>query len=296
MYINRNYTLKSPDVINAEEEKIKLQEHTKMLNEQRDKADLRRANYNKFLVESKDFLIVEAMDKMLLQCLPDLNPQLETVARNCCEIFVKEEGATNILRRCKSTLFLNEFCNIVEETYKSVIHGAADEKEDVFQIDNSTMKGYYDKLRTLNYEPMCNTIITRVAEAEKDFVASNIKDRAKLEDAAEKAKEKVDAIKAKDEDSEEKIKEEFAIMYKKDINNINNRRKNILESIISHMGEGIVKNDSLRGQFVQESGKLNANRIIDTAEVMYTFLEMVNTTGIKDVDASYIESVIKSIK
>ena len=296
MYINRNYTLKSPDVINAEEEKIKLQEHTKMLNEQRDKADLRRANYNKFLVESKDFLVVEAMNKMLLQCLPDLNPQLESVARNCCEIFVKEEGTNNILRRCKSTLFLNEFCNIVEEAYKSVIHGAADETEDVFQIDNSTMKGYYDKLRTLNYEPMCNTIITRVAEAEKDFVASNIKDKAKLEDAAEKAKEKVDAIKAKDENSEDKIKEEFAIMYKKDINRINNRSKNILESIISHMGEGIIKDDDLRGQFIQESGKLDTNRIINTAEVMYTFLEMVNTTGIKEVDATYIESVIKSIK
>lgn len=296
MYINRNYTLKSPDVINAEEEKIKLQEHTKMLNEQRDKADLRRANYNKFLVESKDFLVVEAMNKMLLQCLPDLNPQLESVARNCCEIFVKEEGTNNILRRCKSTLFLNEFCNIVEEAYKSVIHGAADETEDVFQIDNSTMKEYYDKLRTLNYEPMCNTIITRVAEAEKDFVASNIKDKAKLEDAAEKAKGKVDAIKAKDENSEDKIKEEFAIMYKKDINRINNRSKNILESIISHMGEGIIKDDDLRGQFIQESGKLDTNKIINTAEVMYTFLEMVNTTGIKEVDAAYIESVIKSIK
>lgn len=296
MYINLNYTLKSPDVINAEEEKIKLQEHAKMLNEQRDKADLRRANYNKFLVESKDFLVVEAMNKMLLQCLPDLNPQLESVARNCCEIFVKEEGTNNILRRCKSTLFLNEFCNIVEEAYKSVIHGAADETEDVFQIDNSTMKEYYNKLRTLNYEPMCNTIITRVAEAEKDFVASNIKDKAKLEDAAEKAKEKVDAIKAKDENSEDKIKEEFAIMYKKDINRINNRSKNILESIISHMGEGIIKDDDLRGQFIQESGKLDTNKIINTAEVMYTFLEMVNTTGIKEVDASYIESVIKSIK
>ena len=296
MYINRNYTLKSPDVINAEEEKIKLQEHTKMLNEQRDKADLRRANYNKFLVESKDFLVVEAMNKMLLQCLPDLNPQLESVARNCCETFVKEEGTNNILRRCKSTLFLNEFCNIVEEAYKSVIHGAADETEDVFQIDNSTMKEYYDKLRTLNYEPMCNTIITRVAEAEKDFVASNIKDKAKLEDAAEKAKEKVDAIKAKDENSEDKIKEEFAIMYKKDINRINNRSKNILESIISHMGEGIIKDDDLRGQFIQESGKLDTNKIINTSEVMYTFLEMVNTTGIKEVDAAYIESVIKSIK
>ena len=38
------------------------------------------------------------------------------------------------------------------------------------------------------------------------------------------------------------------------------------------------------------------NRIIDTSEVMYTFLEMVNTTRLREVNAEYLEGVLKSIK
>ena len=237
------------------------------------------------------------MNEMLLQCLPNnLDPQLKVVGKHCCENFVKEEGVNNILRNCKKTLFLNEFAIILEETHKKVVLGAADNKNDEFEIDNSTMKEYYDKLRGMNYEPMCKTIINRVADAEKDFVQSNIKDREQIESAAEKAKDKIDSIRTKDEDTAEDIKDEFTIMYKKEVNNIENRRRNILESIIRHMGKNIVSDDVSRNDFVQESGKLNMNKIIDTSEVMYTFLEMVNTTQLREVNAEYLEGVLKSIK
>ena len=191
MYFNRgnDYTLKN---VEAEEQKLSYQEHAKLVAEQRNRADRRRANYNKFLTESKEFLVSEAMNEMLLQCLPNnLDPQLKVVGKHCCENFVKEEGVNNILRNCKKTLFLNEFAIILEETYKKVVLGAADNKNDEFEIDNSTMKEYYDKLRGMNYEPMCKTIINRVADAEKDFVQSNIKDREQIESAAEKAKDKI---------------------------------------------------------------------------------------------------------
>ena len=222
MYFNRgnDYTLKN---VEAEEQKLSYQEHAKLVAEQRNRADRRRANYNKFLTESKEFLISEAMNKMLLQCLPNnLDPQLKVVGKHCCENFVKEEGINNILRNCKNTLFLNEFAIILEETHKKVVLGAADNKNDEFEIDNSTMKEYYDKLRGMNYEPMCKTIINRVADAEKDFVQSNIKDREQIESAAEKAKDKIDSIRTKDEDTAEDIKDEFTIMYKKEVNNIEN--------------------------------------------------------------------------
>lgn len=296
MYFNRgnDYTLKN---VEAEEQKLSYQEHAKLVAEQRNRADKRRANYNKFLTESKEFLVSEAMNEMLLQCLPNnLDPQLKVVGKHCCENFVKEEGVNNILRNCKKTLFLNEFAIILEETHKKVVLGAADNKNDEFEIDNSTMKEYYDKLRGMNYEPMCKTIIDRVADAEKDFVQSNIKDREQIESAAEKAKDKIDSIRTKDEDTAEDIKEEFTIMYKKEVNNIENRRRNILESIIRHMGKNIVSDDVSRNDFIQESGKLNMNRIIDTSEVMYTFLEMVNTTQLREVNAEYLEGVLKSIK
>lgn len=296
MYFNRgnDYTLKN---VEAEEQKLSFQEHAKLVAEQRDRADRRRANYNKFLTESKDFLVVEAMNRMLLQCLPDnLDPQLKAVGKNCCENFVKEEGVNNILHRCKKTLFLNEFAIILEDTHKKVVLGAADNKKDEFEIDNSTMDEYYNKLRGMNYEPMCKTIINRVADAEKDFVQSNIKDREQMESAAEKAKDKIDSIRTKNEDTAEDIKEEFTIMYKKEVNGIENRRRNILESIIRHMGKNIVSDDTSRSDFIQESGKLNMNKIIDTSEVMYTFLEMVNTIQLKEVNAEYLEGVLKSIK
>lgn len=289
------YTLNSATL---EEERQKNQEHARMVNEQRERNDRRRANYNKFLTESKDFLIVEGMYQLLNKCLPNLEDYyLKSVARNCCENFVREEGAANILRKCKSTLFLNEFCNVVEETYKKIIHGAADnDKCDDFEIANSDMEEYYGKLRKLNYEPMCNTIITRVVEAEKDFVTANMKDKEKMEDAASKAAEKIDSIKAKDEDTAEAIKAEFTNMYKREVDTIGQRRRNILESIVRRMSQNIVTNDEIRQNFIQESGKLNMNKIIDTTEVMYAFLEMVNTTQIKEVDSKYLETVLMSIK
>lgn len=295
MYFSRgnDYTIKNVD---AEEQKFSYQEHAKMVAEQREKADRRRNNYNKFLTESKEFLVAEAMNQMLLQCLPDnLDPQLKAVGKNCCENFVKEEGVNNILKSCKKTLFLNEFAIILEETHKKVVLGAADNKKDDFEIDNSTMRAYYDKLRSMNYEPMCKAIVTRVADAEKNFVQSNIKDKEQIESAAEKAKDKIDSIRTKDEDTAENIKEEYAIMYKREINGIENRRRNILESIIRHMGKNIVADENNRTGFIQESGKLDMNKIIDTSEVMYTFLEMVNTTQLKQVDAAYLENVIRSI-
>lgn len=289
------YTLKTPNEISREEHRVQLEEHSKLIREQRDKADRIRANYNKFLTESKIFLMVEAMNKMLHQCLPTLTNELNSVARNCCESFVREEGVNNILKRCKSTLFLNEFANILESTHKEVIHGAADSSdEDAFQIDNSTMKGYYDKLRTLNYGPMCNAIIDRVATAEKDFVTANIKDREKMEEAAEKAAEKIDKVRSRDEETEKKIKEEYTLMYKNEVNNLANRRRNILESVIKRFGESVMSSND--NNFILESGKLDSDKVINTAEVMYTFLEMVNTLQIKNVDSAYLESVLKSIK
>lgn len=290
------YTLKTPTEIRKEEERLAMQEHAKLIAEQRDKVQTRRANYNKFITESKDFLMVEAMTKLLENCFPStLSEENYNLARNCCRSFVKEEGVNNILKRCKSTQFLNEFIIIFEDTHKEIIHGATDCKEDEFEINNSVMQKYYDRLRTLNYGPMCNAIIDRVAEAERDFVTANIKDKEKIEDAAEKTAEKIKAINIRYEETEEKIKEEYTLMYKNEVDNIANRRRNILESIIKRLGEAVIVSEH-SDLFLNESGKLNTTKVIESGEVMYTFLEMVNTCNIKVVDREYLESILKSIK
>lgn len=74
------------------------------------------------------------------------------------------------------------------------------------------------------------------------------------------------------------------------------RKKGILESIVLRMSRNIVTEDTLLPSFTQENGKLDMQKIIDTSEVMYTFMEMVNTMRIKDVNTSYLNEILSSIK
>ena len=85
-------------------------------------------------------------------------------------------------------------------------------------------------------------------------------------------------------------------MYRRKVDNLMNRKKGILESIVLRMSRNIVTEDTLLPSFTQENGKLDMQKIIDTSEVMYTFMEMVNTMRIKDVNTSYLNEILSSIK
>ena len=66
--------------------------------------------------------------------------------------------------------------------------------------------------------------------------------------------------------------------------------------MVLRMSKAVVTEQSILEQFTQENGKLNMQKIIDVSEVMYTFLEMVNTLKIKNVTTDYIHETLMSIK
>ena len=158
------------------------------------------------------------------------------------------------------------------------------------------MKAFHDRLDTMNIDTLTSEIVKRVAKAEEEFVKANVKDRETLENLSSSTEERLSAIKNKDSDKEDEIKKEAVAMYKQKVDAVSNRKKGILESIVVRMGKSIVTEESLLPKFRLENGKLNTQKIIDTSEVMYTFLEMVNTMQAKDMTCSYIESVLSSIK
>ena len=130
----------------------------------------------------------------------------------------------------------------------------------------------------------------------EDVASANIKDKETLEQLSTATEEKLNGIKNKDQDTENAIKQEAVNRYRQQVDSITNRRKGILESIVTRMATSIVKEESVLEQFKLESGKLNMQKIIDTSEVMYTFLEMVNTLQIKDVDSAYLQEVLTSVQ
>ena len=212
------------------------------------------------------------------------------------ESFVKEEGSYPLLNRFKTkTLFLSELASIVEETHKKVIHGC-EGKESPFKISNSDMKAFHDKLDNMDTDTVTKEIVARVTKAEEEFVKANVKDRETLEELSSSTEEKLNSIKNKNQETEDDIKKEAVAMYRQKVNSISDRKKGILESIVVRMGKSIVTEESLLPQFQLESGKLNMEKIIDTSEVMYTFLEMVNTLQIRNVDCKYLQDTLSSIK
>lgn len=250
-----------------------------------------------FASESKDFLLTESLFYIMKKCFPvTLESSLLDQGRSVISSFVIEEGADSLLSRFRTkTLFLSELANIVETTHRKVLH-SCEGKDAPFKITNSDMKAFHDRIDNMSTDAITKEIVSRVTKAEENFVKANMKDKENIEKLAEKTKEKIDNVKAKDTDTEEDLKQEFAALYRRDVDSVMNRKKGILESIVLRMSRAIVSESALLEQFTQENGKLDMQRIIDSSEVMYTFLEMVNTLNIKPITTSYISDALASIK
>lgn len=250
-----------------------------------------------FASESKDFLLTESLFYIMKKCFPvTLESSLLDQGRSVISSFVMEEGADSLLSRFRTkTLFLSELANIVETTHIKVLH-SCEGKDAPFKITNSDMKAFHDRIDNMSTDAITKEIVSRVTKAEENFVKANMKDKENIEKLAEKTKEKIDNIKVKDADTEEDLKQEFAALYRRDVDSVMNRKKGILESIVLRMSRAIVSESALLEQFTQENGKLDMQRIIDSSEVMYTFLEMVNTLNIKPITTSYISDALASIK
>lgn len=306
MYYNSNDDLYRQEMLMTyhNSETVKVNEQQQLANEKRlalmeaaNRTNDKAKKLSSFLVEAKNMLVTEAIYKLVKDSLPDtVSESLLNTAKNITANFVVEEGADSLLNRFKTkTCFLSEMSNIVTETYEKVVEAAKETFQDDFTIKNSDLEAFYDRLGQLDYDKMTLAIRDKVGKAEEKFVQDNVTDRVNMEEFAEKTKEKIDAIKAKDQDTEDAIKQEQTRVYKETMNSMLDRKKGILEALVNKTSESIITDSGMREAYTLESGKLNMPAIIDTAEIMYTFLEAVNTAKIKDVTPDYISKVIESI-
>ena len=71
---------------------------------------------------------------------------------------------------------------------------------------------------------------------------------------------------------------------------------NIFDRMVRNISESVIKNEEIKKEFTLENGRLDMNKIVESARCMYTLLEMVSTLKIENVDSQYIEDALKSIK
>lgn len=258
------------------------------------------AKYRQFLSEAKTTLLTEAIFYFVNESFDrsvtiDQRKQAEAVVLN----FVKEEGADKLLNKYSTqTEFLANLSGIVNETYDKVVKEAKDAKKiSAFNMKKSTTDAFYDKLQNISNTQVTNKIMDMVAQETENFIQQSVEDKNKMEEMAQKTKEKIDNIKARNPETKEAIKQEMVNAYNRESKLIRtNRPRSIFEEMVYHISNKVVKHkDLLDSHYVNESGQLDVNKITENTKVLYTVLETLNTFKFRKFDNKDIQEIIQNI-
>lgn len=273
------------------------------LNDKKKMEDARRIKqeYADFISNSRDYFLTESINMILQQSLDEETSQENReYGKALVEGFVKENTSNKLLREfSRKSLLLANMANIVNEAHQQVVHSCKEGDCNTFRISKTIDNKFFDSLVDLTDEQISKKINQRVCDSIEDYVQANVNDKLDLDELAEKTKEKIENIKARNAEERDKIVGEFTNMYNKQVNAIksrSNRKVGVYEQLLHSMTNGIVSDKAVLESFTTESGSLDMKKIRGKVTVMYTFLEMVNTTKMANVDQTYIENVLKNVK
>lgn len=256
--------------------------------------------YSEFISNSRDYFLSEAINYTLQKSLnEDTTQENREYGKALVESFVQNNDSIKLLREfSQKSLFLANMASIVNEAHRQVVHSCKEGNCGTFTISKTIDSKFFDKLVGMSDEKINNAINQRVCDSIEDYVQCNINDKLDLDELAEKTKEKIDNVKAKTEEERNKIVESYTIQYKKQVDSIkkrSNRKVGVYEQLLHSITNSIISDSTILESFTTESGSLDINSIKEKVTVMYTFLEMLNTTKMVKVDQKYIEEIIKNV-
>ena len=259
-----------------------------------------KREYTDFISNSRDYLVAESINMILQDSLNEnTTSEDREYGKALVEGFVKENGSIKLLGEfSRKSLFLANIAEAVNDTHKKIVHSCKEGDSKTLKINKTIKDEFFDKLIGLNDKKITEKINERVCDSIQDFVQGHVNDQLDLEELAEKTQKRLSEIKATSVEQRKRIEEQVNMDYKREAQKIRskaNRKVGLYEQLKYATTEGIVKDSSILESFTTESGKLDMDKITRKVDVMYTFLETLNTTKIATVNESYIEKILKSI-
>ena len=168
---------------------------------------------------------------------------------------------------------------------------------DTDEKGNSSSKIYDELENEEDVQKAVELIKTRVADAEEAFIKRNSEDKEKMDDLLNKISDNVKTVeKIADNDStKSKIAKENVQMAHREISKLHDKPQSIFEAMIRNLSSSVIKDNESKEKFINENGSLDMSSIIETAKVMYGFLETLNTLQLEKVDGEYIKNALSQI-
>ena len=262
-----------------------------------------KCNRIEFLQKVKESFISECLMKLYCESMiAPMTSNDKIVARNLVNGFVKENGAGELINRFinSNSRLLTEFGRISQKYYSMVVEAdmadtntlststtIGDVKE--YDLPRPVIDDFYKDVADVDVTDASKMIKDRVADAVQQFVDSNACAKMDYEEVIQQAQEKIASAK------DESYIEEYSNMAKHKINEMRRARtKNVFNLMVEALTNKVLTDDSYKARFMHES-KVDMDAIVDSTQLIYTMLEMVNTTNMVNVNEDFINRYIQSL-
>lgn len=251
-----------------------------------------------FLQNVKEAFITECIMKLYTDSMTSMNTRDKKIARNLVTRFVKENGAGDLINSFSTkNILLSEMSRITQKYYNKVIESCdACSSEDgsnklkEYNLDTTIKDDFYKELENIDTTDASKLIKDRVADSIQQFIDDNSYAKMEYEDVIQQAQEKIASAK------DEATIDEYSYIAKRKINEMrSNKSKNIFNVMVESLTYKAITDDSYKANYVHESS-VSMDKIVEDTTLIYTMLEMVNTTNMVYVNEQFISDYIKSLK
>ena len=259
-----------------------------------------RNNRVTFLENVKSGFLSEAMSKLYKESFGVMTKRDRITAKNLINTFINEQGAGELLNRFKyQNTLVAEMARIVQEHYDMVVESITCDDEECnipgrakeLHLDKTIVDDFYKDLVDLDTTEASKLIKDKVADAMTEFIDQNTQNKLDFEEIINTAKEKISDLK------EESAVESTMNEAKRQINEMKRtRHKNIFHYMVEAISKEAFKDiNGVGKQYIHES-KVDMDGVVNSAKLIYTMLEMLNTTEMvsKDYIQTYIENLVNA--
>ena len=253
------------------------------------------AAYGRFKQEVTDTLVAETVYCLAASCTDSMileNGYNKDLLRVLSTNFVNENGSQNLLRKWRGTSYImSEFAYIIQNNIDSICEKADPKNQATLKIKDDQKKKFFKDIDKVNADSAITAIRTKVKSATAEFIDSNNAAKEQIKSILDSTKKKIEK-----NEKDENLKEAYAMNAKRKITDIRaGKTKGVFEAMVYSVSESAFKNEDAKKIFIENSS-LNMDTVVEHCEVMYTFLETLNTLKLIKIDESYIEKLIADLK
>jgi histone H3/H4 len=258
-------------------------------------------NFYQYKSDVKKTLLTEALSNIYKKCITNINSRESNICDSLLGNYIEENTVDKILKnmRLSESGLLITIQEEVNKTSKEITKDATYDNPDSQTIPSKDVEDFWNRIdNSANIDDITDIIRTRVSDAEENFILKNQEDKANVKKILKNTADSISAAKMTgDDEYSDAVEESDTRLAKQKIYNVQHEgRRSVFDRMVRNLSEAVIKDETMRPNYVLSNGRLNVDAVVESARCMYALLEMVSALGIEKVDEQYIEDTLKSIK